>query len=135
MTTSIWWGTPNHWRLLSTIVMKLLKVRLVIKVLILFKSIKDNFSTLILRLWDLVLALWPSAVFWVGAVWLYSIVLHYDLIFTLVQNVEYFSILIWQKCTKYWTKVIVCGNSVHTKWRPKGLQTSPFKSTWLPDWI
>ena len=48
---------------------------------------------------------------------LYSIVLH----LTLVGNVTYFPILVWQKWTKYWTKVVIHGNSVHTKVTSKGI--------------
>ena len=32
-----------------------------------------------------------------------------------------FPILIWQKWTKYWTKVVIHGNFVHTKVTYKGI--------------
>ena len=56
-----------------------------------------------------VLSWWCLAV--LNYIVLYSIVLH----LTLVRNVTYFPILIWQKWPNYWTKVIICGNFVHTK--------------------
>ena len=42
---------------------------------------------------------------------LHSIALH----FNIGPNVQYFPILIWQKWTKNWTKVMFCGNQVPTK--------------------
>ena len=48
---------------------------------------------------------------------LYSIVLY----LTLVQNVTYNPFLIWQSWTKYWTKVVINGNFVHTKVMYKGI--------------
>ena len=62
--------------------------------------------------------------FWVGGVWLYSIILvlcSVKLLLTIVRNVTYFSILIWQKWTKYWTKVVIHGNLVVTRIMPKGI--------------
>ena len=59
-----------------------------------------------------------KVLFWVGGVWLYSIILVlYSIVLhlTLVRNVTYFPILIWQKLTKYWTKVVIHGNLVPTK--------------------
>ena len=67
---------------------------------------------------------WDAFLFWVGGVWLYSnilvlcsIMLH----LTLVRNVTYFPILIWQQWTKYWTKVVIHGNLVPTTVTPKGI--------------
>ena len=59
--------------------------------------------------------------FGVGAVWLYSVVLDCTTLHSIVLHFnisavfKYFPILIWQKWTKYWTKVIFPGNSVPTK--------------------
>ena len=49
--------------------------------------------------------------------WLHLIVLQ----LYISPKVKYFPIIIWQKWTKYWTKVIICGNSVHTKVTFKGI--------------
>ena len=43
---------------------------------------------------------------------------------TLVQNVTYFPILIWQQWSEYWTKVIIHGNLVPMTLTPKGI-TNP----------
>ena len=62
--------------------------------------------------------------FWFGGVWLYSImlVLHsFVLCLTLVQNAALFPIIIWQKGTKWGTKVVIHGNLVLTKVIPKGI--------------
>ena len=40
---------------------------------------------------------------------------------TLVQNVIYFPILVWEKWTKYGTKVVIHGNLVPSKVKAKGI--------------
>ena len=63
-------------------------------------------------------------VFRVGGAWLYSIILVlclFVLRLTLVQIVTLFPILIWQKWTKYQTKIVIHGNLGLTKVTPKGI--------------
>ena len=72
------------------------------------KTPEDIISTFFLSWWCLAV---------LDYIVLYSIVLH----LTLVGNVTYFPILVWQKWTKYWTKVVIHGNSVHTKVTSKGI--------------
>ena len=65
--------------------------------------------------------------FWVGSVLLCSIILvlySFVLYLTLVQNVTLFPILIWQKWTKWQTKVVIHANLVLTKETPKGIYWS-----------
>ena len=74
----------------------------------------DNFLT-ITNQGAVVLGM-PSVLSWCCSVVLectslHSIVLH----FNMSPNVQYFPILIWQKWTKNWTKVMFCGYQVPTK--------------------
>ena len=53
--------------------------------------------------------------------WWCLAVLNHIVLYPIVWNVTYFPILIWQNWTKYWTKVVIHGNLVHTKVMPKGI--------------
>ena len=67
---------------------------------------------------------WLIELFWVGGVWLYLIILVLCsnlLHLTLVRDFTYFPTLVWEKWTKYWTKVVIHGNLVPTKVTPKGI--------------
>ena len=44
-----------------------------------------------------------------------------ELLLTFVRNITYFPILIWQKWTNFWTKVVICGNFVRTNVTYKGI--------------
>ena len=71
------------------------------------------FCTWTLSLCGIVLSWWCFVVFNYTCIMLVCTLL--------VQNVSLFPILIWQKWTKCWTKVVIHGNLVPTKATPKGI--------------